>query len=67
VIPEAEKMDTLTVTWDQLYELLIETLELFQEYRDQYGYDEEQAKQHAVFATLERFKLDCPLCGFALD
>ncbi len=60
-------MDICTFTWDQLYKLLIETLELFQEYRDRYGYDEQQAKQHAVLATLEGLKLDCPLCGFALD
>ena len=60
-------MPTCTLTCDQLCELLVETLELFQEYRDQYSYDEEQAKQHAVLATLEELKLDCSLCGFALD
>ena len=60
-------MDACTLTWDQLYKLLSEALELFRKYRDQYGYDEEQAKQHAVFATLEGLRLEFPVHGFALD
>jgi len=60
-------MDTCALAWDQLYKLLNETLELFQEYRDQYGYDEEQAKRYAVLAALEGLKTDCSLYGFALD
>jgi len=64
---EAAEMDTCTLTWDQLYELLFETLETFQTYRDQYDYDEEQAKQRAVLATLEELELDSPLYGFVLD
>ena len=67
MIPEAAEMDTCTLTWDQLYELLFEALRRFQYYRDQYDYDEEQAKQRAVLATLEELRLDSPLHGFALD
>jgi hypothetical protein len=60
-------MDTCTLSWDQLYELLLETLKRFQTCRDQYDYDEEQAKQRAVLATLEELQLDSPLCGVVLD
>ena len=60
-------MDTCTLTRDQLYKLLSETLELFQEYRDQYSYDEEQAKRYAVLAALEGLKADCALYSYALD
>ena len=63
----AAELDVCTLTWDQLYELLFETLERFQYERDQYDYDEEQAKQRAVLATLEKLQLDCPLYGFVLD
>ena len=67
MIPNAAKMDTRTLTWGQLYELLSETLDQFQYYRDQYDYDEEQAKRRAVLVMLERLRLDCPPCGFVLD
>ena len=67
MISEAAEMDTRTLTRDQLYELLVEALKRFQHYRDQYDYDEEQAKQRAVFATLEELQLQGPLCGFVLD
>ena len=60
-------MDTCTLAWDQLHQLLNEAIELFQEYRDQYGYDEEQAKRHAVLAALEGLKADCALYSYALD
>jgi hypothetical protein len=67
MISEAAGMDTCTLDWDQLYELLFEALKRFQCYSDQYGYDEEQAKQRAILATLAELQLDSPLCGFALD
>ena len=67
MISEAAEMDTCTLTWDQLYELLFEALKRFQYYSDQYDDDEEQAKQRAILATLAELQLDNPLCGFALD
>lgn len=67
LIAEAEEMESCAFTWDQLYDLLSETLERFQRYLEQYDYDEEQAKQRVVLATLEGLGLDCPLRGFVLD
>ena len=67
MIGEAVERDTCTLSWDQLYDLLLAALERFQYYRDQYEYEEEQAKQRAVLATLEELQLDSPLYGFALD
>ena len=67
MIYEAVEMDTCTLDWDQLYELLFEALKRFQTYRDQYDCDEEQAKQRAVLATLAELQLDNSLYGFALD
>jgi len=67
MISEAVEMDTCTLTWDQLYELLFETLKRFEYYRDRYDLNEEQAKRRAVLATLEELQLDSPLCGFVLD
>lgn len=67
MISEAVEMDTCTFTWDQLYELLFETLKRFQYYRDRYDYNEEQAKQRAVLAMLAELQLDNSLFGFALD
>jgi hypothetical protein len=67
MIPEAEILDTCTFTWDQLYELLFEALDLFQDYRDQYDYTEERAKQQAVLRTLQGLDLDSPLYADVLD
>lgn len=60
-------MDVYTLTRDQFYELLMEALKRFQYYRDQYDYEEEQAKRRAVLVTLEEFQLDSVLYGFVLD
>jgi len=66
-MPEVFEMDVYTLTRDQFYELLMEALKRFQYYRDQYDYEEEQAKRRAVLVTLEEFQLDSVLYGFVLD
>jgi hypothetical protein len=67
MIDETVEIETCTLSWDQLYELLLAALERFQYYRDRYQYDEEQAKRRAVLATLQELQLASPLYGFALD
>lgn len=64
---EDQTTDICTITWDQLYKLLNDTVDLFQEYRDRYGYDEDQAKKHALLAALEGLETACALYSFALD
>ena len=65
--PNAVELGVYTLTRDQLYKLLFEALKRFQYYCDQCDYDEEQAKQRAILATLAELQLDSPLYGFALD
>ena len=67
MIAEPVERELCTLSWDQLHELLFRALERFQVYCHQYDYDEEQAKQRAILATLAELQLDNPLYGFALD